>query len=163
MCASVSASGRVRCPVAVRDWAWRCLFSCKSYSIKQHVDASAHHNSTTIPQNNRPLHRRPSTAPAPKSVLIARMCQTHPPHSTHPTRAPRALPGRLAAARHTTADDTGRIRQAHSPRPRPHSTLHKASPLTSVIRTALPSSPRNRSRTHKDDHNTHAHKHNAKA
>ena len=156
VCASVSASGRVRCPVAVRDWAWRCLFSCKSYSIEHKATAQPY------PKIIGRFTDDPAQLPPP-SVLIARMCQTHPPHSTHPTRAPRALPGRLAAARHTTADDTGRIRQAHSPRPRPHSTLHKASPLTSVIRTALPSSPRNRSRTHKDDHNTHAHKHNAKA
>ena len=109
-----------------RDWAWRCLFSCKSYSIEHKATAQPY------PKIIGRFTDDPAQLPPP-SVLIARMCQTHPPHSTHPTRAPRALPGRLAAARRTTADDTGRIRQAQSPRPRPHSTLHKASPLTSVI------------------------------
>ena len=158
MCASVCERVRSRAVSGrrARDWAWRCLFSCKSYSIEHKATAQPY------PKIIGRFTDDPAQLPPP-SVLIARMCQTHPPHSTHPTRAPRALPGRLAAARHTTADDTGRIRQAQSPRPRPHSTLHKASPLTSVIHTALPSSPRNRSRTHKDDHNTHAHKHNAKA
>ena len=163
VCASVSASGRVRCPVAVRDWAWRCLFSCKSYSIKQQVDASAHHSTTTIPQNNRPLHRRPSTAPAPISPH-----RTHVPdtsaaqHTSHTRPQSLAWPTRSGSSHHrrrhrthpagTTSTSTSTF---HSPQSIPPHIRH---PHSTAL---LPS--QQIAHTHKDDHNTHAHKHNAKA
>ena len=100
-----NASGRVRCPVAVRDWAWRCLFSCKSYSIEHKATAQPY------PKIIGRFTDDPAQHPPPNQSS-SHACARHIRRTAHIPHAPPepclADSQRLVAPPQTTQDASGR-------------------------------------------------------